>query len=171
MLHARARIADRSDPEAIDWWREALPVAMLRRRGGGMDYLVGPYGRQIRISVDETVPPDRALHFEYRLGGRLTLERPLLTLRRFSTLMRSGSGPSPLFRPDPNSRRWGLLLATLDGIAAGASQRDMARSLFGQAIMMRDWDGPSDYLRARVRRLVRDARRLAAGAYLGMLRG
>jgi hypothetical protein len=53
-----------------------------------------------------------------------------------------------------------LLLATLDAIAAGSSYRDVAIHLFGEAAVATDWNGGSDYLKSRVRRLVAACRQI-----------
>jgi hypothetical protein len=52
----------------------------------------------------------------------------------------------------------------------GASQREMASVLFGFERVDNDWTGTSDSLRMRIRRLVREARSLAAGGYRLLLR-
>jgi hypothetical protein len=62
------------------------------------------------------------------------------------------------------------VLRVSDALAAGATQREIARALFGAAAVERDWNDRSDALRSRLRRLVRDARALTAGGYRQLLR-
>lgn len=56
-------------------------------------------------------------------------------------------------------------------MAAGAPQRELAEGLFGPPLTGRDWRGPSDYLRLRVQRLIRDAVHMRDGGYPGLLAG
>jgi hypothetical protein len=169
VLKADASVGRADDPDTLDLLRQPGPVTILHPAGGGTELLLGPYGRRMRISIASKVDPARPLRLDYRLGGHLELERPLLTLRRFSALMRRGSCPVTLFPQEPQTRRWTLLLTTLDGLAGGASHRQIAIGLFGRTAVEQDWTGRSDYLRLRVRRLVAAAHRLANGAYLGLL--
>jgi hypothetical protein len=59
-------------------------------------------------------------------------------------------------------------LQVLDGLAAGASQRELATAIFGHATVAGNWrpDGP---LRAQVRYLIRRARALMAGEYRSLI--
>lgn len=59
-------------------------------------------------------------------------------------------------------------LQALDGIAAGASHRTLARVLFGAEEVTRRWTGDGE-LRAQVRYLVRRARALRDGGYRTLL--
>ena len=170
VLKATASTADASDPDTIDLLRQPGPVTILHLPDGGSELLLGAYGRRLRLSIASRIDPTRPLRLDYRLSGHVGLERPLLTLRRFSALMRRGHCPATLFPKEPQATRWALLLATLDELARGASQRQIALSLFGKASVDRDWIGRSDYLRLRVRRLVASARALAGGGYLEVLK-
>jgi len=55
-------------------------------------------------------------------------------------------------------------LQALDGLAAGASQRELAVALFGSSAVARGWQ-PDGALRAQVRYLIRRAQALMAGEY------
>jgi hypothetical protein len=59
-------------------------------------------------------------------------------------------------------------LQALDGILAGASQRDVAEVLFGRSAVMQRWCDDCD-LRARVRRVIRRGQSLMRGGYRGLL--
>jgi len=54
------------------------------------------------------------------------------------------------------------VLRVADALSAGASQREIAVVLFGIERVSSDWRTVSDSLRSRVRRLVREARRMTA---------
>jgi len=59
-------------------------------------------------------------------------------------------------------------LQVLDGLAAGASQRELAAGLFGVVAVARGWQ-PDGALRAQVRYLVHRARALMAGEYRSLI--
>lgn len=64
-----------------------------------------------------------------------------------------------------------MILRTIDAMAAGASQRDIATMLFGTEMVERDWAAASSYLRLRVQRLTKATRTLLNGGYLRFLGG
>lgn len=72
-----------------------------------------------------------------------------------------------LFPPDPRMERFAAALRVADALADGASIAQMAEALYGT-----QWAGPnggSDSLKSRIRRLVRDARSMAAGEYRSLM--
>lgn len=82
-------------------------------------------------------------------------------LRSISALIRiTTTGEAP--RAGSISRkveRWIAELRTADALAEGASQRDIARTLFGAAVEAKRWRGSDESYRLRAQRLVRAARR------------
>jgi hypothetical protein len=126
--------------------------------------------RRIRIDVAEgSLAGERPLLLRYQLVGLATAERKLLPLRRLLGLCRTGRFAASLFPPDRRVVRWVEALRVHDALRAGASQREIAGALFGDARTSTEWRGASDSLRSRVQRLVRDARALAAGGFRGLL--
>ena len=75
-----------------------------------------------------------------------------------------GSGKDALRRPGRADLFHVRALQVLDGLAAGASQREIAVTLVGVAAVARGWL-PDGALRAQVRYLIRRARALMAGEY------
>lgn len=59
-------------------------------------------------------------------------------------------------------------LQALDGLAAGATQREIAQALFGAALVAERWHDEGD-MRAQVRRLARRGQALVDGGYLRLL--
>lgn len=57
-----------------------------------------------------------------------------------------------------------------DALPKGASQRKIAAVLFGQERVASDWDGGTECLRTRIRRLAHDASAMARGGYRRLLR-
>jgi hypothetical protein len=60
-------------------------------------------------------------------------------------------------------------LQAYDGLAAGASQREIAVVLFGETRVREEWKGRSDFLRLRVQRLINVGRDMVDGGYKRLL--
>lgn len=71
-------------------------------------------------------------------------------------------------RPDRMALLHMRSLQTLDGLAAGATQREVAQALFGAAVVAERWYALGE-LRAQVRRLARRGRALVDGGYRRLL--
>jgi hypothetical protein len=86
-------------------------------------------------------------------------------------LVRLGRFPRGLFLlpPKNRARRWMMALRALDARRAGATHREIATALFGEATIETDWDGSSAYLRCRVQRLIRLGEALVRGGYRDLL--
>jgi hypothetical protein len=72
----------------------------------------------------------------------------------------------------PIARQTARIVAALqvfDGLSAGASHRDIAVALYGGNRVAAEWNGASDSMRSRVRRLAGLAHDLAAGGWQRML--
>ncbi len=166
ILPVRAEPADPNDPEALPLgalapWLTVVPGA------DGREHAVISDGRHhLRLDVDAgRLAGEEAVVLDYVLRGIRSAEPRVLTLRRLLSLCRHRRFVQSLFPPDPRMPRMVAMLRVGDALAAGASQREIAIVLFGTEAMARDWRGRSDALRSRVRRLVRDARVMAAGGY------
>lgn len=75
------------------------------------------------------------------------------------------SGPEVLGSP-----RLPLVLRALDGHLAGASQQEIALSLFGRRRVETEWRDPGSNLRDRVRRAISRGRHMMTSGYLELLR-
>lgn len=75
-----------------------------------------------------------------------------------------------LYPPDRRVDRWIVVLRVHDAMLAGASQREIARVLFGDDPGTPAGTDRSDSLRSRARRLAADARRMADGGYRALMR-
>jgi hypothetical protein len=71
---------------------------------------------------------------------------------------------------EPRGHRLQVILRSLDGALAGASQREIAAMLVGEERAEADWIHPGQHLRDRVRRAVRRGRTLMGGGYRELLR-
>ena len=71
-------------------------------------------------------------------------------------------------RPDRIALLHMRSLQTVDGLDAGATQREIAQALFGAAVVAERWHDLGE-LRAQVRRLARRGRALVDGGYRRLL--
>ena len=112
----------------------------------------------------------QAVLLQFRLQGIQSSERRLLPLRRFLHLCRTRRFSRSLFPHNPQIARMVDMLRVHDALVQGASQREIGVALFGEQRVALDWTGPSDSLRSRVRRLVRDAGIMTRGGWRQLMR-
>lgn len=156
-------------PEAFDIADLPGAIDLLADPAGGEVALFGEGARHFELVVAHGSLGEGPVRLRYQLEGFTSLEDKLLTLRRLSALRRLGRYPVGLFLPEPAARKWVFALQAFDGWRAGASQRDIAAVLFGEARVTTDWRGVSDSLRLRLRRALNLARRLVDGGYRDLL--
>ncbi len=170
VLQVRATPARGSDPEAIDFARLARWVTIVH--GGDREHIALSDGwHRIRIDVVEgTLVEEGPARLDYLLSGLTCIDAHVLTLRRMLGLWRTGRFTRMLYPPEPSLPRRLETLRIGDAIAAGASYREMATALYGEAVVRAEWKGRSDFLMSRVRRRVAEARAMAAGGWRSLLR-
>jgi hypothetical protein len=78
-----------------------------------------------------------------------------LTLRRLIRSIRQGKLMTPPPLPLERTTRWQMALRCWDAKADGASLRELADILVGPARAQSEWCQETDYLRSRVRRILR----------------
>jgi len=163
--------SDPAHPDSLHLDR-LLPWLMIATDGQGREHAVLSDGwHHIRLDVEEgRLTGQKTVLLQYRLQGLASAEPRLLSLRRLLDLCRHRRFARSLFPRDPRIDRGIDMLRVHDALAGGASQRDIGAALFGEDRVARDWNGVSDSLRSRVRRLVRDARLMARGGYRQLLR-
>jgi len=162
--------SDPSDPDSIRTERLAPWLAIATDVEGREHAVLSDGWHRIRIDVEKgSIAREEAVLLHYRLLGVASAETRILPLRRFLELCRHGRFARSLFPRDPRVERWLTVLRVHDALAAGASQREIGAALFGEDRILLDWTDSADSLRSRVRRLVRDARRMAGGGYRQLL--
>lgn len=169
MVHVRP--ADAADPDSLLLERLAPWLTSIIGADGCEHAVLSDGWHHIRLDVAEgRLSGQLAVHLDYALHGIASARSHLLPLRRFLALCQHRRfGPS-LYPPEPQTIRWLGMLRVHDALADGASHREIATALFGEARVAEDWGAASDSLRSRVRRLVRDARAMAAGGYRNLMR-
>lgn len=96
-------------------------------------------------------------------SARSVLDPAFDLLRRPRTLTRNA-----VSRPSRGTVIYARALQALDGTLAGASQREIAAALFGEARVAADWS-PDGELRAQVRYLIQRGRALMQDGYRTLL--
>lgn len=146
-------------------------LVTIVRSGSGMEHVLLSDGlRTIRLDILAGSLAAGPAQLRYLLAGLASVERPLLTLQRLLLLCRTGRFGCSLQRSEPRARRWLLMLRAHDALAAGADQRAIAAALLSQSASAARWRSEASSLRSQVQRLVRGARRMAAGGYRELLR-
>lgn len=172
-LRLAAVPVDSGHADRFDHARFANWLAVVTDPDGREHAVLSDGYRRIRIEVEEgSLAAGSPVLLRYRLegiAGRDT-EAGLAPLRRLAGLLRTGRFLPALFPPERRVARSIAALRVGDALRDGASQRDIAAGLFGEERVPPDWRTVSDSLRSRVRRLAREARRMAAGGYKGLLR-
>jgi hypothetical protein len=97
------------------------------------------------------------------------LRARLAALEGLNALVNSQRLPDQLFPIDPRSRRLRHVLQALDGFLAGATYREIAVALFGEARVLADWSDARRHLFDHVRRAVQRGRYLMNGGYRSLI--
>ena len=141
------------------------------RDGSGRDHVrLSQGGEKVQLAVSGASLLD-APYLLTELAIPDEIARPRLAavaaFNRFAQ-GRFNAGPScPEARASP---RLPLVLRALDGYLAGASQQQIAMSLFGQRQVEREWRDPGGHIRDRVRRAISRGRHMMTSGYLQLRR-
>ena len=121
-----------------------------------------PRSAQLHVA-DRLCAGDR---FAYQIPAGAAQGAALRTVAAFHALhaVPSDGRQGAADRPGRTDLFHARALQVLDGLAASASQRELATAIFGHATVARSWR-PDSALRAQVRYLIRRARALMAGEY------
>jgi hypothetical protein len=168
-LRASALPIDAGHPDAIEAATLAPWLSVVADAAGEHAVLSDGW-HHIRIDIEQgTLAAGLPVMLRYRLEGIASVEPKVLPLRRLLDLHRHRRFSRSLYPADPRIDRWLQALRVHDALVSGASQRDIARVLWGGAAPGREIDARTDSLRSRVRRLIADARRLAGGGYRALM--
>jgi hypothetical protein len=136
----------------------------------GEHLLISDGLRSIRLDVLAGTLAQGPTTLRYLLSGLASVEKPLLTLRRLLTLARTGCFSRSLHPREARARRWVLMLRVYDALRVGTDQREIAQVLLSREAGEPRWRSRDPSLRSRAQRLVRGARRTAAGGHLELLK-
>ncbi|WP_407695508.1 DNA -binding domain-containing protein [Sphingomonas psychrotolerans] len=127
----------------------------------------GRHHLRLDVRGDFSVREPRA--YQYRLHGIKRARHELASLRTFLRLCAGTKLPNASCSDVLKRERLITLLRVFDALSAGASQLEIAKSLYGEARAREEWRGPSDSMRLRVRRLIAQSRLLGRGGYKQLL--
>ena len=162
-----ARSCPGTSQHAFDLLTIGLPATLLLC-DGHEELLLRDRSRPIRASIVGGTLLDGPVHLIYRLPMLDRFRRQDHGLRCLAGVIGNGRIPSGPFPSLPRDRRRADIVRALDAMALDLRPRTVAVRLFGEARVAEDWSN-SNYMKLRVKRLMRQARRLAAGAYLELL--
>lgn len=104
----------------------------------------------------------------FTVDGAGGMAPQLLTLRRFAGLVR-GAPCRRLWPPLRRAARLEAMLRAHDAYSEGASHRDIAGLLYGRADADERWSDGSRFMRLRIQRVLRSARRMIEDGYRTLL--
>jgi len=159
-----------ADPDAIDPGTLDAWLAMTADRTGREHAVLSDGWHHIRFDVENGTLSSGPVVLRYQLEGSISARPRLLPLRRLVEFSLHRRFARSLYPRDPRIARWLLTLQVHDGLAAGASQREIGEALYGTARVADEWDGASDSLRSRVRRMAAEGGRLAKGGWRLLMR-
>lgn len=142
------------------------PVVLLLMPGKRQHLLLLETGHGLQLSIDGAdirAPVHFLAHTmleNSRMRTQTSTIRCFLTRNRFL---------SPHYLTDPVSPQLSFVVKALDGWLAQMPHKDIAVTLFGAGRVQQDWYDPYEHLRDRVRRAVREGKRLMGGHYLKLL--
>jgi len=165
VLTVTAEPISASHPDAFDVGQFADMVDIVRDKRGREMCLLSGGPRQIQLEVGEGTLTKGPVRLRFDLGGLSNIDAKLRTVTRLVSLRKLGRFTHDLFPRAPGAAKWIKAVQAYDGMAAGASQRDIAEVLFGTDLVREEWNGRSEFLRLRVQRLLNHARRMVDGGY------
>lgn len=167
---ATAEPAGPSVPDAFDLFAQRVPATLLQCGEQPEELRLAMARRAIRLSIVSGTLLKGPVRLSFHLNGTRWLPIRLRALCALDSLVRHGQIPLLTVPFGQSPRRMAMILKTMDGLARGWSQREIAIALFGEKIVASDWGGPSDFLKSRVRRLIAQVADLDGDAYLELLR-
>jgi len=159
-----------SAPASVDLLRVGSFSAVLRGDEPGEQVLLTDGLHNLRLEVHGGSLVNGPVSLRVRFEGVVGIDAPLLTLRRLVAFHRLGRMPLKLFPPEAHVTRSITLVRAWDAHIAGATQREIAELLLGASRARADWSGSSDYLRSKVKRLLRTGRAMVHGDWRKLLR-
>jgi len=147
------------------------PLRRLAAVDGCEHLLLSDGLRAVRLDAPRGTFTAGPVRLGYSLAGLASAEPPLLALRRFLALCRTGRFAASLHPRQARARRWILLLRAFDALEQGADQRRIAGELLSPSAGETRWRTREPSVRSQAQRLVRAARRMAGGGYRELLLG
>jgi len=162
VLQATGRLAAEGD--RLDFSRLGSMMTMVSAGQGRTHILLSDGLRSIRVDLIANDPVSVPLRFTWHIGGIRGIGRQIAALAQLAALVKHGCFLPSLHPSERRAARWTLMLRVHDGLAAGASIREIVANLFGVETAGPRWRIDAAPWRLRVQRLAAGARKcLAAG--------
>jgi hypothetical protein len=168
--HGRwTRLVPDDDPAAAPFDLWAIPGAKsMTADGADLRLHVRAGGQLVGLVLSEALCDGDRFACVVPVGTKVQSARAVLDLA-FGLLRRPRIGTrTSVSRPSRSAIVHARALQALDGALAGASQREIAIAVFGEAHVAANWTADSE-LRAQVRYLIQRGRALMQGQYRPLL--
>tara|TARA_R110002072_G_scaffold187996_1_gene344773 strand:+ start:758 stop:1138 length:381 start_codon:yes stop_codon:yes gene_type:complete len=119
----------------------------------------------LQIVFDRKFNLNRPFHFEIATSGPGILPQQVKSISCLENLLRHHRFTQACARIPPKSKASPNILYALDLIQSGLSQREIARRVFGEDAILTGWDGVSDHIRTKTRRIIKKGHRLVNAGY------
>ena len=149
--------------ELFSLWRLAGRKTVLDD-GSGLRLVVRLFSKEAQVRLGDRLTSGDRLAYQIPAAGDDRAAWNALTSFRALILAAGDGRESSRERPLRADLFHVRALQVLDGLAAGASQREFAVAFFGAVAVARGWQ-PDGAIRAQVRYLIRRAQALMAGKY------
>jgi hypothetical protein len=169
VLHVSATRVITPSETSFDIRRLAERIAHATDMEGREYLLIGTARSYLRLDVIDGTLCDGPVDLTYHVPGFSAAAPALHSVGLLHSLQHHLCLP---LGPSISDRRWHSEIARLqafDAMQSGASQREIAELVFGRTAVDHGWDGHTDRVRSAVRRLLKNAKALAAGGYRTML--
>jgi hypothetical protein len=134
------------------------------------EHVVLSNGKQrIRIDIEDGTMLQGPVSLKIICHTPVDAPTAMSTLSRASLLWRLDRMPKTEQKADQKMQRLIAALRVYDALASGASRQNIARALFGDDRVAKEWNSTSDAMRSTVKRLVRLSQHLAAGGYRDLM--
>ena len=169
MLPLTAQLARDAAPSVLEISKLSCRLTVLNSPDGVQHVLLANDACRLQLAVTGASVFERVRVFTETIVAPPLVERRYRALRQLAAAVRTGDLNPRLHVADPRSRRFSLILQTIDGTMARAPQREIAVALFGRRRVDDDWSDPGDHVRDSIRRAVRRGQSLINRGYLNLL--
>lgn len=170
VLQAYADPGHKMDTDACDLERLCPHMEILRPPTGPCHILLSDQNSCVQIELLGEATLEGWVRLRWHLLGVAALRPQLMALHRFAAFYHYGRFPKRQIPPVTRLHRLIQALRTYDAAAEAVPLVQIANALFGPARVQSDWHGQSDYLRSRIKRLLRQSRRLVDDGYCRLFR-
>lgn len=164
MLHAQT---DLDGARRFSLWRLTGRKALLHD-GSGLRLVVRLFSQEVQLRLGDRLSAGDRFAYQVPAAGDDRAAWAALNAFRALTPTSGNGSKASRERPDRTDIFHVRALQVLDGLAAGASQRELAVAIFGSDAVARGWQ-PDGALRAQVRYLIRRARALMVREYRSLI--